>query len=75
MEGDKNALEEYKTSLKQVENSIADLERSYLDPSCTIGIVLRGWPKGDLKVKEIGKDFEGKEVKKIFSKGNYNSQS
>ena len=72
MERDKSALEEYKSSLKQVETSIADLEKAYLDPSCTVGIALRGWPKEDLKVKEKDKDFEGEEVEKIFSKGNYN---
>ena len=74
MDKDESALEEYKSSLKQVERSIEDLESSYLDPKATVGVILRGWPKGELKVKAENEDFEGKEVKKIFSRGNYHVQ-
>ena len=59
METDEAALEEYKSSLKKVERSIADLESSYLDPKTTVGFVLRGWPEGELKVKSENNDFEG----------------
>ena len=72
METDEAALAEYKSSLKKVERSIADLESSYLDPKTTVGFVLRGWPEGELKVKSENNDFEGKPIQKMFSKGNYN---
>ena len=72
MATDEAALKEYKDSLKKVERSIKDLENSYLDSKTTLGLVLRGWPEGELKVQADDEDVNGQPVKRVFSEGNYN---